>query len=295
MGQNAMSGMISSSGDAGSAAVVKARECEENDEVEIRGKGVGDRAAVASGTVTGQGENDREGSSEVLTGDFGGSDDGLLSATSVRQNKRPFRVLSPQSTEGIQGVSKGMEQLVMSEISGGNSDARVGAADQGGEFRQLDESGRVLGFRGENADGEAVAAGDVVAGQVEGGSGKGSEALAMRQLSSPEGVREEFESMELQVMGGIFGGSSDARVGAADQGGDIGELDGSGRALGFRDENASDEAAAAGDRAAGQVFLDDGDSGGGGMEAMGIPDRSTMSRTQRKNFKRAAKRIQGRK
>ena len=69
--------------------------------------------------------------------------------------------------------------------------------------------------------------------------------------------------MELQVMGGIFGGSSDARVGAADQGGDIGELDGSGRALGFRDENASDEAAAEGDMVAGETGAVQGTSGDG--------------------------------
>jgi hypothetical protein len=64
----------------------------------------------------------------------------------------------------------------------------------------------------------------------------------MGQLSLPEGAREESESMELQAMGGFSGGSSDARGGAVDQGGDNDESD---RALGIRGENVSGEAVAA--------------------------------------------------
>ena len=92
-----------------------------------------------------------------------------------------------------------------------------------------------------------------------------------------------------------FGGDSDARVGAADSGAVVGELDESGRALDIRGENASDEAVAAGDMAAAQDILDDGDGGGGGMAALGIPDRSTMSRVQWKNFKKKAAKNKGRK
>ena len=77
-----------------------------------------------------------------------------------------------------------------------------------------------------------------------------------------------------------------------DQGGDNDESD---RALGIRGENVSGETGAADDMAARQGSGDDGDGGGGGMAVMEIPNQSRMSRTQRKNFKRAAKRIQGRK
>ena len=77
-----------------------------------------------------------------------------------------------------------------------------------------------------------------------------------------------------------------------DQGGDNDESD---RALGIRGENACDEAAAAGELVAELGNLDDGDGGGGGMAAIGTPDRSTMSRNQWKRFKEIAKRIQGRK
>ena len=97
------------------------------------------------------------------------------------------------------------------------------------------------------------------------------------------------------VMDGISGSDGDARVGTADQGGEIVELDESGRALNIQGENACDEAVAAGDMEAAQDILDDGDGGGGGMAALGIPDRSTMSRVQWKNFKKKAARNKGRK
>ena len=141
----------------------------------------------------------------------------------------------------------------------------------------------------------------MVAGQVESGSGKDSETPVMGQLSSPEGVPEESESIELQTMGGISGGSSDARVGAADQGGEIGELDESGRASGIRGENASDEAVAAGDMVVGETCAaqgtsGDGDGVGGDTAAMEIPNRSTMNRNQWRRFKKiAAAKLQGRK
>jgi hypothetical protein len=60
-----------------------------------------------------------------------------------------------------------------------------------------------------------------------------------------------------------------------------------------RGEAAIDGAVVAGKTGAAQGTLDDGEGGGGGM--MGIPDRSTMSRTQWRRFREAAKRIQGRK
>ena len=59
--------------------------------------------------------------------------------------------------------------------------------------------------------------------------------------------------------------------------------------------SSCDEAAAAGELVAELGNLDDGDGGGGGMAAIGTPDRSTMSRNQWKRFKEIAKRIQGRK
>ncbi len=62
-----------------------------------------------------------------------------------------------------------------------------------------------------------------------------------------------------------------------------------------RGEAAIDEAVAAGEMSAAQGTLDDGEGGVGGMAAMGIPDRSTMSRAQWKRFKEASRRIQGRK
>ena len=112
--------------------------------------------------------------------------------------------------------------------------------------------------------------------------------LGSPQSPSPEG-------MERLAMGGISSSESDARVEAADQGGVIRELDESGRASGIRGENACDEAVAAGDMEAAQDILDDGDGGGGGMAALGIPDRSTMSRVQWKNFKKKAAKNKGRK
>ena len=84
-------------------------------------------------------------------------------------------------------------------------------------------------------------------------------------------------------MGGIFGGESNVRVGAADQGGEIGELDESGRASGIRGENASDEAVAAGDMVAGQRMSGEGE---GGREAAVW---ATMSRRQRKAWRRGRK------
>ena len=89
-------------------------------------------------------------------------------------------------------------------------------------------------------------------------------------------------------------------MGAANQGGEIGELDESGRALGIRGENACDEALAAGDLVAGETGATQGTSGdgdgvGGDTAEMGVPNRSMMSRNQWKRFKERMKRIQGRK
>ena len=65
-------------------------------------------------------------------------------------------------------------QLDGSGISGGDTDARVEAADQAGVIGdELDDSGRALGIRGENACDEAVAAGDMVAEQGTSGDGDG--------------------------------------------------------------------------------------------------------------------------
>ena len=61
----------------------------------------------------------------------------------------------------------------MGEISGSDSDARVGAADQGGAFGEQDESDRALDIRGENTCDEVVAAGDLVAEQGTSGDGDG--------------------------------------------------------------------------------------------------------------------------
>ncbi len=87
---------------------------------------------------------------------------------------------------------------------------------------------------------------------------------------------------------GIFGGSRDTIGGAADQGDETVEHNERGKA-------AIDGAVAADETGAAQGTLDDGEGGGGGMAAIGIPDRSTMSRNQWKRFKEIAKRIQGRK
>ena len=76
--------------------------------------------------------------------------------------------------------------------------------------------------------------------------------------------------------------------GAADQGDETVERNERGKA-------AIDGAVAAGETGAVQGTLDDGEGGSGGMAATGIPDRSTMSRTQWRRFREAAKRIQGRK
>ena len=89
-------------------------------------------------------------------------------------------------------------------------------------------------------------------------------------------------------------------MGAANQGGEIGELDESGRALGIRGENACSEAVAAGDMAAGETDAaqgtsGDGDGVGGDTAAVEVPNQSRMSRNQWKRFKEIAKRMQGRK
>ena len=72
--------------------------------------------------------------SEMLKVEFGESEGAHLSGVTMRQRKRPFRVLSPPSSspEGVQGKSEGTEQLAMGGIFGGESNVRVGAADQGG-------------------------------------------------------------------------------------------------------------------------------------------------------------------
>ena len=62
----------------------------------------------------------------------------------------------------------------------------------------------------------------------------------------------------------------------------------------IRGEMASEGAEAAGDTAAAQGTSEDGD-GVPVIAALEIPDRSTMSRTQWRRFREAAKRIQGRK
>ena len=87
---------------------------------------------------------------------------------------------------------------------------------------------------------------------------------------------------------GIYGGSSDTLGGAVDQGDETVERN-------ERGEAAIEGAVAAGEMGASQGTLADGEGGVGGMAAMGIPDRSTMSRAQWKRFKEASKRIQGRK
>ena len=87
---------------------------------------------------------------------------------------------------------------------------------------------------------------------------------------------------------GIYGGSTDTLGGTADQGDETVENSERGKA-------AIDGAVAAGEMSAAQGTLYDGEGGVGGMAAMGIPDRSTMSRAQWKRFKEASRRIQGRK
>ena len=99
-------------------------------------------------------------------------------------------------------------------------------------------------------------------------------------------------------MGGISGSDDDARVGAADPGVVIGELDD--RALGIRGENACSEAVAAGNMVAGETDAargtsGDGDGVGGDMAAVEVPNQSRMCRNQWKRFKEIAKRMQGRK
>ena len=93
------------------------------------------------------------------------------------------------------------------------------------------------------------------------------------------------------------------RVGAAEQGGVIGELDESGRKLDIRGENACDEAVAAGVLVAGQGTSGEGDGGSGGTATMGnergspskigTTDRPTdwgiMSPNQRKQWARRRK------
>ena len=177
--------------------------------------------------------------------------DAKLPATSVRQNRRPSRVLSPQmsSSEGVHGETEGMERLAMGEISidgfGESNGERLPATS----VRQNKRPFRVLS----------------------------------PQLSSPEGVQGDSEGMEWLAMGGISGSNDDARVGAADPGVVIGELDKSGRALSIWDEHASDEAVSAGETGATQGTSGDGD-GGGGAAAW-----ATMSRRQRKAWLRGRK------
>ncbi len=87
----------------------------------------------------------------------------------------------------------------------------------------------------------------------------------------------------------IFGGSSDAKAGTTDRSGEIGKHD-------ERGEAAIDGAALVDETVAAQgISEDDGKGVGGGMAESGIPDRNTMNRTQRKRFKEALRRIQGRK
>ena len=114
-------------------------------------------------------------------------------------------------------------------------------------------------------------------------------------------------------MGGISGSDDDARVGAADKGVVIGELDD--RTLGIRGENACSEAVAAGnmvagetdaaqgtsgdgdgvggDTAAGQGILDDGDGGGGSTVSTGVKTKpiewAKMSKSQRTRWRRGNK------
>ena len=61
-----------------------------------------------------------------------------------------------------------------------------------------------------------------------------------------------------------------------------------------RGEAAIDGAVVAGKTGAAQGTLDDGEGGGGGMAATGIPNQSTMSRTQWQNFKKNLAIKQGR-
>ena len=52
----------------------------------------------------------------------------------------------------------------MGETSGGSSDAKARAADQGGEIVEHDKIGLALGDRGESASDGAVEAGEMVVG-----------------------------------------------------------------------------------------------------------------------------------
>lgn len=172
-----ISATVKGSGDVGVVSTDKGGETNErveSDRVRDIRRGGSEGALTAGGTMTELVENDEEGSSgETSTGGFGESNGGRLPATSVRQNKRPFRILSSQrsSPEGVQGKSEGMERLAMGGISGSDGDARVEAADKGVLIGELDESGRALGIRGENACSEAVAAGDMVAGETDAAQG----------------------------------------------------------------------------------------------------------------------------
>ena len=108
----------------------------------------------------------------------------------------------------------------------------------------------------------------------------------MGQLSLPEGAREESESMELQAMGGFSGGSNDARGGAVDQGGDIGEHDESDRALSIRGENVSGEAVAADNMVTGQgtSVIESGDVAARGGK-VDLPENwASLSKSQQRNW-----------
>ena len=113
----------------------------------------------------------------------------------------------------------------------------------------------------------------------------------------PNSIRDfkgKSEGMGRLVMDGISGSDGDARVGTADQGGEIVELDESGRALNIQGENACDEAVAAGDLVAEQGTLDDEDDGdGGGAVSTGAKTKpiewAKMSKSQRNRWRRGNK------
>ncbi len=219
-------------------------------------------------------ENDREDSSEVLTGAFGASEGAQLSGNSVRPNKRPFRILSSplSSPEKAREESENMERQETGETFGGSSDAKARAADQGAEIVAHDKSGWALGHRGESASDGAVATGEPAVGQGTEISGGGNSDAKVRTADQGGEIVEHGDSgwalgdrgeiaCDGAVAAGIMvvgpgtetsGGSSDTKVGSVDQGGDIAEHGKSGRALGDCGETVSDEVVEAGEIAAGQ-------------------------------------------
>ena len=191
------------------------------------------------------------------------------------RQKRWFRDLTPSPDEGdvLPRGPEGIEQQGRSDLSGSSGEDRIAETDQRGEVVGHNEGRRVLDVRGDIVRDEVMVAGETMVGQEVNGSD------AKLETTDQGGIKIQFDGS------GISGGDSDTRVGAANQGGEIGELDESGRALGIRGENACDEALAAGDLVAGETGATQGTSGdgdGGGVAAAW----ATMSRRQRKAWLR---------